>query len=206
MLPAGSLSGLLRLFAAAQSTFLPRMQRTRPDRQRGLLDGLQSAVRQDRHLLVAPDRTFTSGLRFGSPLQGASPLHSPLYYPGLPVRFTRDDPHTATQLSRRMLTIAKTHSYYRWPSFRDQSGTTVPIMPEPAFYPAFCGYSPQVRVTFHHGFCARAIRWEGLVGRLCIHDIAAMVLTAYPLPLTGALRRPSPSDCPCKGRPSFVPP
>lgn len=26
----------------------------------------------------------------------------------------------------------------------------------------------------------------------------------YPLPLTGALRRPSLSDYPCKGRPSFI--
>ena len=60
---------------------------------------------------------------------------------------------------------------------------------KPAFYPAFYGYSPQLRVTFHHRFCICTARWEGLVEALSLYCISTVVSSFYPLPLSRFLHR-----------------
>lgn len=54
-------------------------------------------------------RILRPAFGLGFPLQTDSPLHSPLSYPSLPDSFARDNPRTATHLSRRTQLIAFRH-------------------------------------------------------------------------------------------------
>ena len=72
------------------------------------MDRLYSAVSQLQvhHLRVAADQILPTAFALGLPLQTASPLHSPLYYPDLLDDFVRDNSHIATHLSHNMHVIA----------------------------------------------------------------------------------------------------